>query len=508
MLESILEGVGKAIDGLAVGPRMDRFGLVREVGDGIAVCEGPQDAHAGELLSFDGGGEGIIFDLRERDVGCVLVSGSDTVHSGTRVRTTGRIADVPVGEEVIGRVVNALGIPLDGGPAIETKERLPVEREAPGIADRGPVNTPLHTGSKAVDSMIPLGRGQRELILGDRSTGKTAIAIDAILNQQGEDVVCIYVSIGQKVAATARVIQSLRDGGAMKYTVVVVADSADPPGLQYIAPYAGTSIGEHLAASGRDVLIVYDDLTKHAHVYRQISLLFRRPPGREAFPGDVFYIHSRLLERSMRLSDEKGGGSLTALPIVETKAGNISAYVPTNLISITDGQIYLDSKIFHQGQRPAIDVGRSVSRVGGKTQLPAVRAVAHSLKLEYAQFQEVEVFTKFGAQLEEATLQRIARGQRIREILKQPRLRPVRVGLLVGILMAANEGLLDDIPTDEVQLFEENLLEELPRRAGELLEELGQGQDLDEEKAGQLKAVLRDIRTLWGSEGHESTQTS
>jgi len=508
VLESILHGVGKAIGELSVRAQMDRFGLVREVGDGIVLCEGPQDAHAGELLSFEGGAEGIVFDLKERDVGCVLVSEIDKVRSGTRVRTTGRIADVPVGEEVIGRVVNALGAPLDGGPPVEAKEGLPVEREAPGIADRGPVNTPLHTGSKAVDAMIPLGRGQRELILGDRSTGKTAIAVDAILNQQGEDVVCIYVSIGQKVAATARTIQSLRDGGAMGYTVVVVADSDDPPGLQYIAPYAGTSMGEHLAASGKDVLIVYDDLTKHAHVYRQISLLFRRPPGREAFPGDVFYIHSRLLERSMRLSDERGGGSLTALPIVETKAGNISAYVPTNLISITDGQIYLDSKIFHQGQRPAIDVGRSVSRVGGKTQLPALRSVAHSLKLEYAQFQEVEVFTKFGAQLEDATLQRITRGQRIREILKQPRLRPVPVGLLVGILLAANEGLLDDIPIHEVQLFEERLLEELPRRAGELLEKLAQGEKLDEEKEAQLKGVLKEVKDLWSGEGHESTKAS
>jgi len=505
MIEPIMKRFQNRLQDLSFGTEMDRFGLVREVGDGIAICEGPKNARAGELLSFENKGLGIAFDLREKEIGCVLLTGIEHVATGTRVRTTNRIVDVPVGEGLVGRVVNALGNPLDDGPWIQTQERYPVEREALGIAARGPVNSPLHTGTKAVDAMIPLGRGQRELILGDRFTGKTTIAIDAILNQREENVFCIYVAIGQRASSVARVIQALKDGGAMKYTIVVVAASDDPPGLQFIAPYAGCSMGERMARDGKDVLIVYDDLSKHSNVYRELSLLFRRPPGREAFPGDVFYIHSRLLERAMRWADDRGGGSLTALPIVETKAGNISAYIPTNLISITDGQIYLDSKLFHQGQRPSIDVGRSVSRVGGKTQIPALRGVANRLRLEYSQFQEVEVFTRFGAQMEEATVKRIERGRRIREILKQPRLCPVRVGSLIALLWAANEGMLDDVPVGKIQEYEERLMLGLHEKTIDLLQELNHGEDLDEDRTALLKEALEQIKEEWKNENNEQT---
>src|SRR5579884_2738200 len=443
--------------------RIEKFGLpvtavnvgtVIEVHDGIARIYGLSGAMAGELLEFSSGVAGLALNLEEETVGAVIMGNEVGIKEGDEVRTTGRIVDVPVGEELVGRVVDALGNPIDGkGPIGATRRRV-VERIAPNVVVREAVNTPLQTGIKAIDSMIPIGRGQRELIIGDRGTGKTAIAIDTIINQKGKDLFCIYVAIGQKNSSMARTQAILEQYGAMEYTTIVVARASDPAPLKYLAPYAGCAMGEEIMESGRDALIIYDDLTKHAEAYRNISLIIRRPPGREAYPGDVFYLHSRLLERAARLNDDYGNGSLTALPIIETKANDISAYIPTNVISITDGQIFLETDLFNAGVRPAINVGLSVSRVGSSAQTRAMKQVAGSLRLDLAQFRELAAFAQFASDLDRATRNRIDRGRRVTEILKQPQYQPVPVEKQVMIIYAATNGYLDDVPVDKVSDWE------------------------------------------------------
>ncbi len=425
-------------------------GTITQITTGIAHVSGLPGAGFDELLIFPGGVAGIAFNVDAHDLGVVLLGDYWQLKAGDEVRRTGRVMDVAVGAALLGRVIDPLGRPLDGLGRIDTTERLPIERSAASIMDRAPVDVPLQTGLKVIDAMIPIGRGQRELILGDRQTGKTAIALDAILNQRGKDVICVYCAIGQRASAVAKAVATLRDKGAMDFTVVVVTEGNQPPGLAYITPYAATSIAEYFMQAGRDVLIVYDDLTQHARAYRELSLLLRRPPGREAFPGDIFYIHSRLLERSTHLCKERGGGSLTALPIVETQAEDISAYIPTNLISITDGQIYLSPSLFELGVLPAVDVGKSVSRVGGKAQRGPFRAVAGDLKLAYAQFEELESFSRFGARLDDATRKTIAHGQRIRECLKQPQFEPVSVAAQIALLQALTAGLFDTVPLPQM----------------------------------------------------------
>lgn len=426
-------------------------GTITQVSTGIATVSGLKNIGFEELLEFPGGVFGIAFNVDEHEIGVVLLGDYAHLHAGHEVQRTGRVMDVAVGDGLIGRVIDPLGRPLDQLGPVESTERLPIERPAAAIMDRDPVTVPLQTGLIVIDALIPIGRGQRELILGDRQTGKTAIALDTILNQRGKDVICVYCAIGQRASAVAKVLSHLREQGAMEYTVVVVAEGNDPPGLAYIAPYAATSIAEHFMESCRDVLIVYDDLTHHARAYRELSLLLRRPPGREAFPGDIFYIHSRLLERSTHLREERGGGSLTALPIIETEAQNISAYIPTNLISITDGQIYLSPSLFELGVLPAVDVGKSVSRVGGKAQLAAYRAVAGDLKLAYAQFEELETFARFGARLDDDTRKKIEHGRHIRACLMQSELAPVSVPAQIAVLIALDEGLFDTIPLDKMK---------------------------------------------------------
>jgi len=428
----------------------EEIGIITSLSTGIATISGLPNLGNEELVSFAGGRLGMAFNVDEDEVGLILLCDYQDLHVGDEVRRTGRVMDVAVGNALLGRVLDPLGRPIDGKPPLMIEHRLPVERPAPAIMDRAPVSVPLQTGLKVVDAMIPIGRGQRELILGDRQTGKTAIAIDTILNQRGQNVVCVYCAIGQRASSVAKVIANLREKGAMEYTVVVVAEGNNAPGLVYITPYAATSIAEWFMEQGRDVLIVYDDLTQHAQAYRELSLLLRRPPGREAYPGDIFYIHSRMLERSTHLIKELGGGSLTALPIIETDAQDISAYIPTNLISITDGQVYLSPTLFELGVLPAVDVAQSVSRVGSQAQKPAYRAVAGDLKLAYSQFEELETFAKFGTHLDDATRKSIDHGQRIRACLKQPESQPVAVAEQIIVLIALQAGLLDQMPLDKV----------------------------------------------------------
>jgi F-type H+-transporting ATPase subunit alpha len=453
-LQQTFDRVFAAIDEVRVGfvPRLvsREVGRVVSVATGIARVEGLPGIGYAELIRFSGGVSGIAFDVDDSEIGVVLLGDDALLHAGDEVLRAGRVMDVAVGDAWLGRVIDPLGRPLDGLGVYTGERRAPIERPAPAIMDRAPVTVPLQTGLKVIDALIPIGRGQRELILGDRQTGKTSIAIDAIVNQHGRDVVCVYCAIGQRASAVAKAVAVLRAHGALAYTVVVVAEGNDPPGLSYVAPYAATSIAEHFMAAGRDVLIVYDDLTQHARAYRELSLLLGRPPGREAFPGDIFYIHSRLLERATHLGKELGGGSLTALPIIETEAEDISAYIPTNLISITDGQIYLSPTLFQLGVLPAVDVGKSVSRVGGKAQLAAFRAVAGDLKLAYAQFEELETFARFGAHLDDDTQQSITHGQRIRACLKQPELSPVPVVEQIAIVIALTAGLFDAVPMDRM----------------------------------------------------------
>jgi len=469
-------------------------GTVLDVGDGIAHVYGLEDAMSGELLEFPGDVYGMALNLEEDNIGCVLLGDETEIEEGDTVKRTGRVVEVPVGENMLGRVVNALGQPLDGKGSIESDTFRPVENKAPGVVKRQPVDTPLQTGLKAVDSMIPIGRGQRELIIGDRQTGKTAIGIDTIINQKDTDVLCIYVAIGQKASSVARIAEKLRQEGAMEYTTIVSATASDPAPIRYIAPYAGCAMGEHfMYKEDRDVLVVFDDLSKHAVAYRAMSLLLRRPPGREAYPGDVFYLHSRLLERAARLHDDLGGGSLTALPIVETQAGDVSAYIPTNVISITDGQIYLESELFFAGVRPAINVGISVSRVGGAAQINAMKEVAGSLRLDLSQYRELEAFAQFGSDLDQATQEKLARGERIVEILKQAQYSPMPVEEQVMIIYTVINGYLDDIPVDNLQRFEKEFLQYVDASYEEIGKNIKEEQELTEQTAEELQAVIAEF---------------
>lgn len=449
-LDSAFDGVRQGCEAFSVAFETQEVGIVTSLSTGMATISGLPGVGNEELVEFSGNRLGMAFNIDEDEVGLILLCDYQDLHTGDEVRRTGRVMDIVVGDALLGRVIDPLGRPLDGKPPIVSEHRLPVERPAPTIIDRAPVNVPLQTGLKVVDAMIPIGRGQRELILGDRQTGKTALAIDAILNQRGQNVLCVYCAIGQRASSVAKVVANLREKGAMDYTVVVVAEGNDAPGLVYITPYAATSIAEYFMEQGRDVLIVYDDLTQHAQAYRELSLLLRRPPGREAYPGDIFYIHSRMLERSTHLIKERGGGSLTALPIIETDAQDISAYIPTNLISITDGQVYLSPTLFELGVLPAVDVGQSVSRVGSQAQKAAYRGVAGDLKLAYSQFEELESFAKFGTHLDDATRKAIDHGKRIRACLKQAQSNPVPVVEQIVILVALAAGLFDQVPMERV----------------------------------------------------------
>src|SRR6059036_2538948 len=467
-------------------------GSVLQVGDSIAKVYGLDGAMAGELLEFPGGIKGIALNLEEDNVGAVLLGSDEHIKEGDLVKRTGRIAEVPVGEAVVGRVVDPIGTPLDGKGPIPAKEFRRVEVRAPGVIE------PLQTGIKAIDAMIPIGRGQRELIIGDRQTGKTAIAVDTIINQKGQNVICIYVAIGQKRSTVARVIKILEESGAMAYSIIVSATASEPASLQYLAPYAGVSMGENFRDTGRHALIIYDDLSKHATAYRQLSLLLRRPPGREAYPGDVFYLHSRLLERAAKFSKEKGGGSLTALPIIETQAGDVSAYISTNVISITDGQIYLGSDLFYSGIRPAINVGLSVSRVGGSAQIKAMKAVAGSLRLDLAQYREMAAFAQFGSELDKATQAQLARGQRMVELLKQGQYRPMPVENQVISIFAGTNGYLDDVPVNRVRQFEEELLDYVTREHPKLQGDIVAKGKLDDELTTDLRNMLTKFKSKLG----------
>ncbi len=469
-------------------------GSVISVGDGIARLYGLENVMAGELVEFGPDTVGIALNLEEDQVGVVLLGDYTNVKEGDQVRRTGRIMSIPVGDAMVGRVVNALGQPIDGKGPIETTETSPLERLAPGVVDRQPVKQPLQTGIKAIDAMVPIGRGQRELIIGDRQTGKTTVALDTIINQKGQDVICIYVAIGQKRSTVAQVVKALEEHGAMEYSIVVAATASDPAPMQYIAPYAGCTIGEFFRDSKRHALCVYDDLSKHAAAYREISLLLRRPPGREAFPGDVFYLHSRLLERAAKLSDEKGGGSLTALPFIETQAGDVSAYIPTNVISITDGQIYLESDLFNSNVRPAINVGLSVSRVGGSAQIKAMRSVAGTLRLDLAQYRELAAFAQFGSDLDKASQAQLNRGKRWVEVLKQGPYSPVPVEKQVAIIFAGSSGMLDDIAVEDVRRFEAELNQFLDNSKPEVLQAIREKRELNDEIKGQLTNALKEFK--------------
>ncbi len=482
------------IEKYGVTTELSESGVVLSVGDGISRIYGLSDCMAGELLEFDNGVFGMALNLEQDNVGCVILGEDRGIKEGDRVRRTGRVVEVPVGEALIGRVVSALGLPIDGKGAIETSVRRPVEYPAPGIIDRQPVNTPLQTGLKAVDAMIPIGRGQRELIIGDRQTGKTALAIDTILNQRGQGVICIYVGIGQKESTIAGIVRTLEEHGAMEYTIVVAASASEPAPLQYLAPYSGCAMGEEFRDNGKDVLVVYDDLSKHAVAYRAMSLLLRRPPGREAYPGDVFYLHSRLLERAARLSEEKGGGSLTALPIIETLAGDISAYIPTNVISITDGQIFLESDLFFSGVRPAVNVGLSVSRVGGSAQIKAMRQVAGTMRLDLAQYRELAAFSQFGSDLDKATQARLARGARTVELLKQAQYQPLPVEEQVAVIFAVTKGFVDDIPVERVRDFERGLLRYLKEKQPAILEGIRTEKALSDDATRNLTQAIEEFK--------------
>ena len=474
--------------------KVTNVGTVLQVGDGIARIYGLENAMAGELLEFEDGTVGIALNLEEDNVGAVLMGAGNEIQEGSSVTATGKIAQVPVGEATIGRVVDALGRPIDGKGDIDTSETRLIESPAPGIIGRKSVYEPMQTGITAIDAMIPIGRGQRELIIGDRQTGKTAIAIDTILNQKGEDVICVYVAVGQKASTVAQVIQILSDRGALDYTIVVAANASDPATLQYLAPYTGAALAEYFMYNGKATLVIYDDLSKQAQAYRQMSLLLRRPPGREAYPGDVFYLHSRLLERAAKLSPELGEGSMTALPIIETQAGDVSAYIPTNVISITDGQIFLSSDLFNAGQRPAVNPGISVSRVGSAAQTKAIKKVAGKIKLELAQFDELEAFSQFASDLDEATRNQLSRGQRLREILKQPQNSPLPLNEQVAIVYAGINGYLDDIPLEKVTDFNAGLREYLRTSKPKYGEIIQSGKVLTEEADALLKEGISEFK--------------
>jgi F-type H+-transporting ATPase subunit alpha len=491
--DEISKMIRDQIGSYAVQVDVAEVGTVISIGDGIARIHGVERAMAGEMLEFPKGVFGIALNLEEDSVGAVLLGEFKEIKEGDPVKRTARIISVPVGDEMLGRVVNALGQPIDGKGPIQTKQFSPIERLAPGVVDRQPVKEPLQTGLKAIDGMVPIGRGQRELIIGDRQTGKTAVAVDAIINQRGKGVICIYNAIGQKQSTVAQVVRTLEEYDAMSYTIVVAATASDPAPMLYAAPYSACAIGEFFRDSGRHALVVYDDLSKHAQSYREISLLLRRPPGREAYPGDVFYLHSRLLERAAKLNASQGGGSLTALPIIETQAGDLSAYIPTNVISITDGQIFLESDLFHQGVRPAINVGNSVSRVGGSAQVKAMRQVAGSLRLDLAQYRELAAFAQFGSDLDKATQAQLNRGRRLVEILKQPQYQPLGVEKQVAIIYAATKGFLDAVPVEELKRYEDDLYRFLEARHPAVLTGIAEKKILDDDVKGALEAGLKDF---------------
>jgi F-type H+-transporting ATPase subunit alpha len=491
--DEISKIIREQLGNYAVDVDVAEVGSVISVGDGIARVHGVEGAMAGEMLEFPHGLFGIALNLEEGSVGSVLLGSSDEIKEGDTVKRTGRIISVPVGDAMLGRVVNALGQPIDGKGPIQTTQSLPVERIAPGVVERQPVREPLQTGLKAIDGMVPVGRGQRELIIGDRQTGKTAVAVDAIINQRGKGVVCIYNAIGQKQSTVAQVVRTLEEYDAMSYTIVVAATASDPAPMLYISPYSACAIGEYFRDSGRHALVVYDDLSKHAQAYREISLLLRRPPGREAYPGDVFYLHSRLLERAAKMNQALGGGSLTALPIIETQAGDLSAYIPTNVISITDGQIFLESDLFHQGVRPAINVGNSVSRVGGSAQIKAMKQVAGTLRLDLAQYRELAAFAQFGSDLDKATQAQLNRGRRLVEILKQPQYQPLGVEKQVAIIYAATKGYLDEVPVEDVRRYEEELYRYLETRQPAVLAGIVEKKTIDDDVKKTLEAALVDF---------------
>lgn len=481
---------------------VDEVGTVIKVGDGIAEIHGLEKVMAGELLEFPHDVRGLALNLEEDKVGCVLFGDFQKIQEGDEAKRTRRIMSVPVGDAMIGRVVDALGNAIDGKGEIITDTFNPVERIAPGIIDRQPVKEPLQTGVKAIDAMVPIGRGQRELIIGDRQTGKTAVAIDTIINQKGKDVICVYVAIGQKASTVAQVVKKLEDYGAMDYTVVVSATASDPAAMQYLAPYAGVAIGEYFRDNGRHALTIYDDLSKQAAAYREISLLLRRPPGREAYPGDVFYLHSRLLERAAKMADSRGGGSLTSLPIIETQAGDISAYIPTNVISITDGQIFLESDLFNSGVRPAINVGNSVSRVGGSAQIKAMKAVAGTLRIDLAQFRELAAFAQFGSDLDKSTQAQLERGRRLTEILKQGQYQPMPVEEQVIIIWTVTNGYADSVEVSDLRRFESEFLEYMKNAHPAVLTALRDKKALSDEVKDELKEAVEDFKaTRWNKEG-------
>lgn len=487
VIKELIKNYDKKLDTVEVGS-------IIEVGDGIARVYGLDNAMAGELLELPGGVYAMALNLEQDNIGCVLLGSDKNLKEGDPVKRTGRIVEVPVGDALIGRVVNSLGQAIDGKGKIESKKYRPIEANAPGIIDRKSVSEPLQTGIKTIDSIIPIGRGQRELIIGDRQTGKTAIAIDTIINQKDQDVICIYVAIGQKNSTVAQLVNVLEEHGAMDYTIVVSSSASELAPLQYIAPYAGTAMAEEFMYAGKDVLIIYDDLSKHAVAYRSMSLLLRRPPGREAYPGDVFYLHSRLLERSAKLSDKLGGGSITALPIIETQAGDISAYIPTNVISITDGQIFLEGQLFFSGQRPAVNAGLSVSRVGGAAQIKAMKKVSSGIKLELAQYRELLAFAQFGSELDKDTADKLNHGQRIMEILKQAQYKPLKVEEEVMILFAVTNRYLDDIPVDRVKAFENDFLEYMENTSSGTAKKILEKKELTDEIKEELKLKIEEFK--------------
>lgn len=484
----------KQIEGFDPKTELKEVGYVLNVGDGIARVWGLENALAGELLEFPHGVSGMVLNLEKESVGCVLLGEFERICEGDEVKRTGQIMSVPVGEGLIGRVVNPLGQPIDGKGPIKTSHKRPIEVIAPGVVERQPVKEPLQTGLKAIDSMIPIGRGQRELIIGDRQTGKTAIAVDTILNQKGQNVICIYVAIGQKQSTVAQVVQKLEDYGAMEYTIVVSSSASDPAPLQYIAPYAGCAMGEEFLWNGKHAVCIYDDLSKHAQAYRQISLLLRRPPGREAYPGDVFYLHSRLLERACKLSDKNKGGSLTALPIIETQAGDVSAYIPTNVISITDGQIYLESGLFYSGVRPAVNVGLSVSRVGGSAQIKAMRQVAGRLRLDLAQYNELAAFAQFGSDLDKSSKQQLARGERMVELLKQDQYQPLTIEKQVLLIFAGVNGTLDELPVTSIKKFEAEFLKFVETKKPEFLSQIRDKKIIDDSLKEKIIQTIEEFK--------------
>jgi F-type H+-transporting ATPase subunit alpha len=491
--EEISKIIREQIGSYAVAVDVAEVGSIISIGDGIARVHGVENAMAGEMLEFPHGVFGIALNLEEESVGTVLLGEYTEIKEGDLVKRTGRIISVPVGDELLGRVVNALGQPIDGKGPIVTSRFAPIERIAPGVVDRQSVKEPLQTGLKAIDAMVPIGRGQRELIIGDRQTGKTAVAIDTILNQKDTGVICIYNAIGQKQSTVAQVVRTLEEADAMRYTIVVAAAAADPAPLLYISPYSACTFGEYFRDGGRHALVVYDDLSKHAQAYREISLLLRRPPGREAYPGDVFYLHSRLLERAAKLKKDLGGGSLTALPIIETQAGDLSAYIPTNVISITDGQIFLESDLFHQGVRPAINVGNSVSRVGGSAQIKAMRQVAGTLRLDLAQYRELAAFAQFGSDLDKATQAQLTRGARLVEVLKQPQYEPLSVERQVAIIFAGTNGYLDTIALAELRAFETELYKFIDTRHPQLFRDIAEKKQLDDQLKSALAAAVKEF---------------